>query len=162
MDLIFLIKALGLNEKDIYAFPKYASQLALEVKAYKTITSSSTYSDYNVVGYFDDKQIFNVTADKFINGVESEIWSDAKVNEFCGFDETDESNNGSDDEDKSDKAKTAYKVLMSVFICLAAIFLATTIFLAYKLSKLNKSKPPNEPNYNVNRTSVTETSIKNN
>ena len=51
---------------------------------------------------------------------------------------------------------------MSVFICLAAIFLATTIFLAYKISKLNKSKPPNEPNYNVNRTSVTETSIKNN
>lgn len=157
-DLIFLIKALGLNAKDIYAFPKYASQLALEVKAYKTITSSSTYSDYNVVGYFDDKQIFNVTADKFINGVESEIWSDAKVNEFCGFDETTNAN----DEDKSDNAKTAYKVLMSVFICLAAIFLATTIFLAYKISKLNKSKPPNEPNYNVNRTSVTETSIKNN
>ena len=169
-DLIFLIKALGLNESDIYDFPKYASQLAIEVRSYKTTKSS--YSDYNVVGFFDDRQIFNVTADKFISGIESEAWSEAKVNEFCGFDDESSSstntntnsttNNQNDDDDHSDKAKTAYKVLMSVFICLAAIFLATTIFLAYKLSKLNKSKPPNEPNYNVNRTSVTETSIKNN
>ena len=155
-DLLLILKALGLNFKEIYIFPRYSSQLALEVRAYKTITSSSTYSDYNVVGYLDDKQLFNVTVDKFINDIESEIWSDAKVNEFCGFDETNK------EEEKSDKAKTAYKVLMSVFICLAAIFLATTIFLAYKLSKLNKPKPPIEPNYDANKTAVTDISMKNN
>ena len=49
-DLLLILKALGLNFKEIYIFPRYSSQLALEVRAYKTITSSSTYSDYNVVG----------------------------------------------------------------------------------------------------------------
>ena len=51
---------------------------------------------------------------------------------------------------------------MSVFICLAAIFLATTIFFAYKLSKLNKPKPPIEPNYDINKAENTDISIKNN
>lgn len=161
-DLIFLIKALGLNGKDVYAFPKYASQLALEVRTYKTITSRSTYSDYNVVGYFDDKQIFNVTADKFINDIESESWSDEEVNEFCGFDESYTDKDGVYDKDKSDKAKTAYKVLMIVFICLAAIFLATTIILAHKLSQSNKQTPPIDPNYNANKSSVTQAYIKTN
>jgi hypothetical protein len=147
-DLILILKALGLNFKDIYIFPRYSSQLALEVRAYKTITSSSTYSDYNVVGYLDDTQLFNVTVDKFIHDIESEIWSDAKVNQFCGFDQT------TKEEEKSDKAKTAYKVLMIVFICLAAIFLAATIFLAYKLSKSNKPKPSIDPNYDPNKTDV--------
>ena len=165
-DLIFLIKALGLNESDIYDFPKYASQLAIEVRSYKTTKSS--YSDYNVVGFFDDRQIFNVTADKFISGIESEAWSEAKVNEFCGFDDESSSstntntnsttNNQNDDDEHSDKAKTAYKVLMSVFICLAAIFLATTIYLAYKLSKLKKQIP----NFDGNKSAVTEASMQNN
>ena len=166
-DLIFLIKALGLNESDIYDFPKYASQLAIEVRAYKTISSSSSYSDYNVVGFFDDRQIFNVTADKFISGIESEAWSESKVNEFCGFDDESSSssttntttNNQNDDDDDSDNAKTAYKVLMSVFICLTAILLATTIFLAYKLSKLKKQAAPN---FDGNKTAVTEASMQNN
>ena len=164
-DLIFLIKALGLNESDIYDFPKYASQLAIEVRSYKTTKSS--YSDYNVVGFFDDRQIFNVTADKFISGIESEAWSEAKVNEFCGFDDESSSsstnansttNNQNDDDDHSDNAKTAYKVLMSVFICLAAIFLATTIYLAYKLSKLKKQIP----NFDGNKSAVTDASMQNN
>ena len=155
-DLLLLIKALGLNAKEKYSFPRYASQLAIEVRTYKSITSSSTYADFYVVCYLDDKQLFNVTADKFIDDLESEIWSDSKVNEFCGFDEI------SIEEEKSDKAKTAYKVLMSVFICLAAIFLATTIFFAYKLSKLNKPKPPIEPNYDINKAENTDISIKNN
>ena len=43
---------------------------------------------------------------------------------------------------------------MIVFICLAAIFLAATIFLAYKLSKSNKPKPPIDPNYDPNKTDV--------
>ena len=168
-DLILLIKALGLNETDIYDFPKYASQLAIEVRTYKTITSSSTYSDYNVIGYFDDTQIFNVTADEFIKKLESEIWSDSKVNQFCGFDETTGSDaktnsttNTNTNEDESDNAKTAYKVLMIIFICLAAIFIATTIFLAYSLSKLKNSKPPIDPNFDANKSTVTEGPFKNN
>jgi preprotein translocase subunit SecG len=48
---------------------------------------------------------------------------------------------------KKINAKTAYKVLMSIFICLSAILLATTLVLCYKLSK---SKPPIDHNYNQN------------
>ena len=47
---------------------------------------------------------------------------------------------------------------MSVFICLAAIFLATTIYLAYKLSKLKKQIP----NFDGNKSAVTEASMQNN
>ena len=138
---------------------------------FQNISSSSSYSDYNVVGFFDDRQIFNVTADKFISGIESEAWSEAKVNEFCGFDDESSSsstntnsttNNQNDDDEHSDKAKTAYKVLMSVFICLAAIFLATTIYFAYKLSKLKKQASPINPNFDGNKTAVTEASMQNN
>ena len=63
---------------------------------------------------------------------------------------------------KSDNAKTAYKVLMIIFICLAAIFIATTIFLAYSLSKLKNSKPPIDPNFDANKSTVTEGPFKNN
>ena len=163
-DVIFLVKALGLNEESIYTFPKYASQLALEVRTDKDISTSSSYSDYYVKGYFDDKEIFNVNANEFINGVGNEIWSEEKVNDFCGFDEESSSTSGNStnsDEDKSDKAKTAYKVLMSVFICLSAILLATTIFLGYKLSKANAVKPPlDQTGIKENQSNVTENALK--
>ena len=42
---------------------------------------------------------------------------------------------------------------MSVFICLSALLLASTICLAYKLSKRNP--PPMDPNFNVNNTNTT-------
>ena len=48
---------------------------------------------------------------------------------------------------KKDNAKTAYKVLMSIFICLNAILLAITLLLCYKLSQ---SKPPLDHQYNSN------------
>ena len=51
---------------------------------------------------------------------------------------TNSTTNQNDDDAHSDNAKTAYKVLMSIFICLIAILLAITIYLAYKLFKLKK------------------------
>ena len=163
-DLIFLLNALELNETEIYDFPRYASQLALEVRTNKTITSSSSYKDYYVKGYLDDKEIFEVNANDFITKVQNYAWSEEKINEFCGFDETNSnSNNNSNstiiEEEKSDKAKTAYKVLMSIFICLSALLLASTIYFAYKLSKVNKTHPPLDKNETVNRTNVTESNI---
>ena len=158
-DLIFLINALGLDEEKIYTFPKYASQLTLEVRTNKTITKDSTYKDYYVVGYFDDDKFLEVNADDFLTKVESYIWSDEKVNDVCGFDDI--INDNDNDEDKSDNAKTAYKVLMSIFICLTAIFLASTLFLGYKLSKINKSNPPIDRHINTNQSNVTESGLKN-
>ena len=160
-DLIFMINALGLDEEKIYTFPKYASQLALEVRTNKTITKSSTYKDYQVIGYFDDNKIFEVNADDFINKIEGYIWSDEKINEFCGFDESINTiTMNKDDEDKSDNAKTAYKVLMSIFICLSTIFLASTIFLGYKLSKINKAHPSIDQKEHTRQTNSTVFNLK--
>ena len=162
-DQIFIINALGLNQSDIYIFPKYASQLALEVRTEEDEAKASGYGDYTVVGYFDDKEIFNVKADEFMNKIESEIWSDQKISDFCGFDDSSNSgtnNSTNNDDDGDDKAKTAYKVLMSVFICLSAVLLAACIFLGYKLSKANKPLPPIDKNYNPNASNVTENNLK--
>ena len=132
-DEIFIIRALGLNETDIFAFPRYASQLALEVRTAINEGKTKHYSDYYILGYFNDRQIFNVKADEFIEKIQNEIWDENKINDFCGINNN---NNGTNDNNKkSDNAKTAYKVLMSVFICTSAILLTSAIILVYKLSK---------------------------
>ena len=159
-DEIFLFKALGLNYTEKYIFPRYAAQLALEVRTKDDSKEKTSYADYYVVGYFNDKELFNVPADEFISKVEGEIWSQEKIDEFCGFGDSQitpinpsgnngnsSNSSGSTDSEKKDNAKTAYKVLMSIFICLSAILLATTLVLCYKLSK---SKPPIDHNYNHN------------
>ena len=175
-DEIFLLNALGLNITELYIFPRYAAQLALEVRTNKEIAKAEDYSDYYVVGYFNDKQLFNTTADNFINKVEKEIWSQDAIDDFCGFEgassnsknssssnpngnNSTDANNIDDSEknNKKDKAKTAYKVLMIVFICLAALLLASTIYLAYKLSKRNPA--PMDPNFNVNNINNTNASL---
>ena len=76
-----------------------------------------------------------------------------KIDEYCGFGDTQiipikpNGNTTDNSGSKKDNAKTAYKVLMSIFICLSAILLATTILFAYKASQ---TKPPLDPNYNPN------------
>ena len=157
-DIIFLLYSLGLNATELYRFPRYASQLSLEVRT--SMSKCSTYSDYYVVGIYDQKELFNINAREFINRIESNVWSEEKINNFCGFDSS-SNDNIHYDEDKKDNTKTAYKVLMSVFICLSAILLATTILFAYKYSQANKSMPPIDPRNNYNPNNITETGLKN-
>ena len=179
-DEIFLLNALGLNITELYIFRRYAAQLALEVRTNKEIAKAKDYSDYYVIGYFNDKQLFNTTVDNFINKVEKKIWSEEEIDDFCGFEgassnkknssdssnsKESNSNNSdiidcSDKKNKKDKAKTAYKVLMIIFICLAALLLATTICLAYKLSKRNPA--PMDPNFNANNINNTNISLEKN
>jgi preprotein translocase subunit SecG len=165
-DEIFLFKALGLNETEKYIFPRYAAQLALEVRTKDDSKEKTSYADYYVVGYFNDKELFNVPADEFISKVEGEIWSQEKIDEFCGFGDSEitpinpsgnnSNSSGSTDSKKKDNAKTAYKVLMSIFICLSAILLATTLFLCYKLSQ---SKPPLDTHYNNSNISTNKINV---
>ena len=155
-DIVLLLVSLGLNISEFYHFPRYASQLALEVRTTKSKCSS--YSDYYVLGLHDEDELFNINAQEFIDKVESNLWSDEKIDDFCGFDS--DYNITINDEDKKDNAKTAYKVLMSVFICLSAILLATTILFAYKYSKANKPMPPIDQQVNYNPTNTTNISTK--
>ena len=130
--------------------------MALEVTRKDDGQKKKDYSDYFVNYYLDDNHKFNVTAKEFIEKLEKQIWSDEQINQFCGWDNKDgntNNNNGTNDgandgtdngtiPKSKDKAKTAYKVLMSVFICTSAILLATTIVLGYKLFKKNSVSYP--------------------
>ena len=175
---VFFLYALGLNVNEFYTFPKFSAQLALEVRTKKENGKASKYADYYVLGYFNDKQLFNVTADEFIKKIEEDIWSQEEVNEFCGFDgagskgenssdnkngtasdtvsdtasENSSTNNSTNstviETKKKDNAKKAYKVLMIVFIVLAAILLATTLFLAFRTCGRN-NVAPFDPSFNM-------------
>ena len=46
--LLFIIKALGLNETDIYRCPRYATQFAIETRTAKSKGSAKNYSDYTI------------------------------------------------------------------------------------------------------------------
>ena len=149
-DEYFMLWALGHNVTE-YKFPKFANQIALEVAKKDDGKKKSSYSDYFVKGYFNDDLMFNVTLDEFIRKIEAKVWSDEKISEYCGFEDKDTVyviNNATDSSHKSsDKAKKAYKVLMSIFIVTTAILLATTIFFAYQASQLKRNNfRPNEIN----------------
>ena len=124
-NLVLLIKALGLDMATKFHFPKYASQLALEVRT--NSEKCKDYSDYYIVGFFDNTELFNISVNEFIDKIEKEIWTDQQVDEYCGFYNDDKTNN-------------LYKTLMIVFICLFVVLLVTTIILGYKLYKSIHSK----------------------
>jgi hypothetical protein len=159
-DEMFLIYALNLDPNSAYIFPRYASQLALEVRTQDNGQKKQSYEDYYVIGYFDDKQIFNETMDQFINKIEAQIWTDERIDEICGFNSTIENITIIQTKDKKDNAKKAYKILMIVFICLTAALLASTITLAILLFKKNKVNAINNVNYNAKPTDATTNNIK--
>ena len=132
-DLTLLIKVLGLDMNTSFYFPRFASQLALEVRT--NLDKCKTYSDYYVVGIHDNTEIFNINAEEFMNKVEKEIWTDKQVDEYCEINSNDNGNN--DD----NKIKFIYKILLIVFICLTVAFMISTIVLGVKLHKSKNSIP---------------------
>ena len=124
-NLVLLIKALDLDMNTKFDVPKYATQLALEIRTNKEKCTS--YSDYYIVGYFDNNELFNIKVDEFISKVESVIWTDKQVDEYCGFYTENKTNN-------------IYKILMIVFICLTGVLLAVIIILGVKFYKLKHPK----------------------
>ena len=132
---MFLIDALELSN-DYFRLPNFASQMAFEITTNENINSKKDYSNYYVNYYFDDELVFNISAKDFIEKVEPHIWSDEKINDFCGF--NDDNVIYVYNKDKEDNAKTAYKILMIIFIVLSFILLIISIFLGIKLSKIKK------------------------
>ena len=133
---MFLIDALELSN-DYFRLPNFASQMAFEITTNENINSKKDYSNYYVNYYFDDELVFNISAKDFIEKVEPHIWSDEKINDFCGFND-DDNVIYVYNKDKEDNAKTAYKVLMIIFIVLSFILLLISIFLGIKLYKMKQ------------------------
>ena len=57
----------------------------------------------------------------FIKQVEPNLWSDERIDEFCGFEDKNNEDN-----------KNSYLYLMIVFSCLSLIFLIIIVFLIIK------------------------------
>ena len=140
---VLLIKALDLDMNTKFYYPKYAAQLALEIRTKSEKCKS--YSDYNIIGYFDNNELFNIKVDEFINKVESVIWTDQQVDEFCGY--------KNEDDDKINKTNNIYKILMIVFICLTGVLLILLIILGVKFYKFTRSET------NLTKVNKTDVSI---
>ena len=95
-----------------------------------------SYNDYFINYYLNDKLMLKMPVQDFIEKVEPHIWSDEKIKDFCGLEDQIVifRNSTVYETKKKDNAKTAYKVLMSVFICLSAILLALVVILGLKLA----------------------------
>jgi hypothetical protein len=144
----FLMKAFGHNNS-FYKFPTYASQLAFEIMRKDDNKEKRTYSDYFVNYYFNDELLLNVPAKEFIDKVEEHIWSDERINSFCGYNSKYESNNGTDtfnnDEIRNttiygEKKSSEYKTPFIIMTCLFGASLIAIAFLSISLFKLRKNK----------------------
>ena len=77
------------DENEQYIFPIYASQMNLELSR-KEVNENSRknlqYSDYIISEYFNDRLVFNMTFNKFLEKIEKiNLWEDSNFNLFCGF-----------------------------------------------------------------------------
>ena len=81
---MFFFKVFLNNDYSKFEFPKFAAQLAIEVVTENnTDSSKKNYSNYTVKCYFNDDLLFSSKVDEFVNLVESNIYNDDKINEFC-------------------------------------------------------------------------------
>ena len=119
---IFFIKVFLNNDDSKFKFPKFATQLTLEVVTENnTDFSKKNYGNYNINCYFNDDLLFSRKVDEFINLVESNIYDDDKLNEFC-------------------KEISNYKYLMIIFIISTILLI---IIMIYFIIKVNKAKSSN-------------------
>ena len=92
----------------------------------------------------------NLTAYEFITKVEEHIWSDERINSFCGYNSKSESDNSTDifnnnevrniTKKKSDKYKTPFIIMT----CLLGASLIAIAFLSISLFKLRKNNSVNK------------------
>ena len=125
---IFLMNVFGEDIIENYVYPKFASQIAFEITTINDDKNGKNYNDYFINYYFNDKLIFNKTVQEFIDKVNPHIWSDKKINDFCGF-VNDDDNNDSE------------KIILILFIVLTGVFgiLSTVLIFILIRNKKNQS-----------------------
>ena len=133
---IFLMEALG-EGLDFYKYPDFAAQIAFEVTTSEDNKKGKSYEEYFVNYYFNDEHVFNLTVDKFINKMNKQIWSEEKINEFCGFDE---GKKKSDNQQNNNDDYYLMKIALFLFMALTGIFLIIIIILSVKIIRNKKSE----------------------
>jgi ATP-dependent Zn protease len=129
---LFFIKIFLNKDESKFVFPKFASQIALEVVTYNNTDSSKkkNFNDYTINCYLNDDIFFTRKVDEFINLVESSIYDDNKINEFCEL----ESNIPKEEEKEK---RSSYFYLTIVFGISTIVLL---IFMIYFIIMANKNK----------------------
>ena len=114
---------------DKYIYPVYTSQMTFEVTRDDVDDNklkNLKYSDYRVIYYFNDKLIMNITFDKFSEKIESVVWNDDKLYEFCV-------GNAGDIKDKKKENLESNLVIIIFMGIIIIILVITIIFVIVKL-----------------------------
>ena len=90
------------NATAFYRYPYFATQIALEIYIDKD-ANKSVYSNYKIRYFFNDEQVpeLDMSFEEFVNNITNELWSDERIDEYCGF------VNNSEIEDLKKKLKEA-------------------------------------------------------
>ena len=100
---MFFAKIFANNDAmTFYRYPYFATQIALEIYIDKD-ANKSIYSNYKIRYFFNDEQVpeLDMSFEEFVNNITNELWSDERIDEYCGF------VNNSEIEDLKKKLKEA-------------------------------------------------------
>ena len=86
--------------------------------------SSLKFSNYNVLYYFNDELVLNITFDKFKKTIEENIWKNERMDEFC----------------YGKKEKPFMKLDLIIIITLGVLIIILVIVMIILISNLKKSK----------------------
>ena len=74
------------NATAFYRYPFFATQIALEIYIDKNV-DKTVYSNYKIRYFFNDEQVpeLDMSFEDFVNNITNELWSDERIDEYCGF-----------------------------------------------------------------------------
>ena len=125
---LFFIKYFGLKMEQ-YEYPRYASQINYEIRRDEDISGKTlNYSDYKLSYYFNNELLLNISFDKFVEKVESVIWSNERMDQFCFGEKKKETKVFKEDEIE---ASLIIIIIMGFIILILVIVI---IFLVIKLT----------------------------
>ena len=123
------------NATDFYRYPYFATQVTLEVTIDNAIPRDQINdSDYKINYYFNDELVLNITKDEFIKKVQSYLWTDEYIDEYCKF----------NDKTESDPKKSIYFYLTIAFSITTGLILIALIIVIIK-SRKKTSETINNP-----------------
>ncbi len=128
---MFLLLALGFN-KSLYIVPKYAAQITLEVtrEDIEDLENNNLeYKNYNVEYYFNDKLVFSVPFDQYLEKIDAYAWDKTKIGKWCGY-------IVDDNDDKGNNFR--FIILLIVFI--AYLFISLSLIVLLIIINKNKAK----------------------
>ena len=128
---MFLIKVFLNNDDSKFIFPNFAAQLAFEVITVNNTDSSNkkNYNDYTINCYFNDDLFFSKKVDEFIKLIESNIYNDDQINEYC------QEIVFNSKKEEQPQQKAIYFYLMIVFITITGLLIILMIILIIKAKK---------------------------